>query len=163
MIGARMKRIIIHGAMNHESGTEIAKLLTTTAGIQKKAWDMSAGKLTTTITPTPKTTAFTMQKISAATRSLARLSLCMAYPFSFGKTLLPGLWSPPVHAPAGCPLVPWRSAALIGRLCRRLGAFGLLRGRGLALHLFLSILRRCGAASSRAVHGAGRWLLTGSC
>ena len=37
MIGARMKRIIIQGAMNHESGTEIAKLLTTTAGIQKKA------------------------------------------------------------------------------------------------------------------------------
>ena len=67
MIGARMKRIIIQGAMNHESGTEIAKLLTTTAGIQKKAWDISAGELTTKITPTPKTTAFTMQKISAAT------------------------------------------------------------------------------------------------
>jgi hypothetical protein len=89
MIGARMKRIIIQGAMNHESGTEIAKLLTTTAGIQKKAWDISAGELTTKITPTPKTTAFTMQKISAATRSLARLSLSMAYPLSFGKRCFP--------------------------------------------------------------------------
>lgn len=81
MIGARMKRIIIQGVMNHESGTEIAKLLTTTAGIQKKAWDVSAGKLTTRIMPTPKTTAFTMQKISAATRSLATLSLFMASSF----------------------------------------------------------------------------------
>ena len=61
MIGARMKRIIIQGAMNHESGAEIAKLLITTAGIQKKAWDISAGKLTTKITPIPKTTALTMQ------------------------------------------------------------------------------------------------------
>jgi hypothetical protein len=34
MIGARLKRIIIQGAMNHESGAEIAKLLTTTAGRQ---------------------------------------------------------------------------------------------------------------------------------
>jgi hypothetical protein len=85
MIGARMKRIIIQGAMNHESGTEIAKLPKTTAGIQKKAWDISAGELKTKITPTPKTTAFTMQKISAATRSLARLSRFMAYPRSFGK------------------------------------------------------------------------------
>jgi hypothetical protein len=91
MIGARMKRIIIQGAMNHESGPEIAKLLTTTAGIQKKAWDISAGELTTKITPTPKTTAFTMQKISAATRSLARLSLSMAYPLSFGKRYSPAL------------------------------------------------------------------------
>jgi hypothetical protein len=61
MIGARMKRIIIQGAMNHDSGAEIAKLPTTTAGIQKKAWAISAGKLTTKITPIPKTTAFTMQ------------------------------------------------------------------------------------------------------
>jgi hypothetical protein len=37
MIGGLLKRIIIQGAMNHESGAEIAKLLTTTAGIQKKA------------------------------------------------------------------------------------------------------------------------------
>ena len=50
MIGARMKRIIIQGAMNHDSGTEIAKLLTTTAGIQKKAWAISAGTLTIKIT-----------------------------------------------------------------------------------------------------------------
>ena len=47
--------------MNHAIGAEITKLLRTTAGIQKKAWDMSAGRLTTKITPTPKTTAFTMQ------------------------------------------------------------------------------------------------------
>jgi hypothetical protein len=78
MIGARMKRIIIQGAMNHDSGTEIAKLLTTTAGIQKKAWAISAGTLTTKITPIPKTTAFTMHQISAATRSLAQLSLLIA-------------------------------------------------------------------------------------
>jgi hypothetical protein len=71
MIGARMKRIIIQGAMNHESGIEIAKLLKATAGIQKKAWGISAGELKTKITPTPKTTAFTMQKIGTATRSLA--------------------------------------------------------------------------------------------
>jgi hypothetical protein len=80
-----MKRIIIRGAMNHERGTEIAKLLKTTAGIQKKAWDISAGDIRTKIKPTPKTTAFTMQKISAATRNLAWLSLSMAYPPSFGK------------------------------------------------------------------------------
>ena len=61
MIGACMKRILIQGAMNHERGTEIAKLLTTTAGIQKKAWDISAGMLKTAIMPTPKTAAFTMQ------------------------------------------------------------------------------------------------------
>ncbi len=54
-----MKRIIIQGAMNHESGAEITRLHTTTAGIQKNAWDISAGKLTTKIVPTPKTTAFT--------------------------------------------------------------------------------------------------------
>ena len=56
-----MNRIIIQGAMIHESGAEIAKLLTTSAGIQKKAWDISAGMLTTKSTPIPKTTAFTMQ------------------------------------------------------------------------------------------------------
>jgi len=55
------KRIIIHGAMNHASGAEITKLATTTAGIQKKAWDASAGMLKTAIMPTPKTAAFTMQ------------------------------------------------------------------------------------------------------
>jgi hypothetical protein len=85
MIGARMKRIIIRGAMNHDSGAEIAKLLTTTAGIQKKAWAISAGTLTTKITPIPNATAFTMHQISAATRSLARLSLSMAFPLSLGK------------------------------------------------------------------------------
>jgi hypothetical protein len=90
MIGARMKRIIIQGAMNHESGTEIAKLLKTTAGIQKKAWDISAGELKTRIMPIPKTTAFTMQKISAATRSLARLSLSMAILFP-SVSAIPGL------------------------------------------------------------------------
>jgi hypothetical protein len=56
-----MKRIIIHGAMNHASGAEMTKLLTTTAGIQSKAWDISAGMLKTAIMPTPKTAAFTMQ------------------------------------------------------------------------------------------------------
>jgi hypothetical protein len=91
MIDARMKRIIIQGAMNHDSGAEIAKLLTTTAGIQKKAWAVSAGTLTTKITPIPKTTAFTMHQISAATRSLARLSLSMAFPLSLGKCYSPAL------------------------------------------------------------------------
>ena len=52
MIGGRLKRIIIQGAMNHDSGTEIAKLITTTAGIQKNAWDISAGKLITKIVST---------------------------------------------------------------------------------------------------------------
>jgi len=47
--------------MNHETGAEIAKLLMTTAGIQKKAWVISTGKLTTKIKPRPKTTAFAMQ------------------------------------------------------------------------------------------------------
>jgi hypothetical protein len=58
---ALMKRIIIQGAMNHASGAEMTKLLATTAGIQKKAWDISAGMLKTAIMPTPKTAAFTMQ------------------------------------------------------------------------------------------------------
>jgi len=58
---ALMKRIIIQGAMNHASGAEMTKLLTITAGTQKKAWDMSAGMLKTAIMPTPKTAAFTMQ------------------------------------------------------------------------------------------------------
>jgi len=56
-----MKRIIIQGAMNHASGADMTKLLTTTAGIQKNAWDISAVMLKTAITPTPKTAAFTMQ------------------------------------------------------------------------------------------------------
>jgi hypothetical protein len=58
---ALMKRIIIQGAMNHASGAEMKKLLTTTAGTQKKAWDISAGTVKTAIMPTPKTAAFTMQ------------------------------------------------------------------------------------------------------
>src|ERR1041385_5742734 len=58
---AFMNRIIIQGAMNHESGAEITKLLMTSAGIQKKALDISAGMLTTKSTPIPKTTAFTMR------------------------------------------------------------------------------------------------------
>ena len=61
MIGALAKRIIIQGAINHESGAEITKLLATKAGIQKKAWEANRGKLRTNIAPTPKTTALTMQ------------------------------------------------------------------------------------------------------
>ena len=61
MMGVLAKRIIIHGAMNHESGADITKLLATTAGIQKKAWNVNKGTLITKIVPTPKTTAFTMQ------------------------------------------------------------------------------------------------------
>ena len=61
MMGVLAKRIIIHGAMNHESGADITKLLATTAGIQKKAWNIGTGKLITKIVPIPKTTAFTMQ------------------------------------------------------------------------------------------------------
>ena len=61
MMGVLANRNIIQGAINHESGAEITKLLATTAGIQKKAYDASAGTLITKITPTPKTTALTMQ------------------------------------------------------------------------------------------------------
>jgi hypothetical protein len=61
MMGALANRNIIQGAINHESGAEITKLLATTAGIQKKAYDARAGTLMTKITPTPKTTALTMQ------------------------------------------------------------------------------------------------------
>lgn len=56
-----MKRCIIIGAMNHDSGADKIKLLTTTDGIQKKACCVSAGVAKTTIKPTPKTTAFTME------------------------------------------------------------------------------------------------------
>ncbi|MBR0975791.1 hypothetical protein [Bradyrhizobium japonicum] len=56
-----MKRIIIQGAMNHANGAEMTKLLATTAGIQKKAWDISAAMLKIATMPTPKTAAFTMQ------------------------------------------------------------------------------------------------------
>jgi hypothetical protein len=56
-----MKRIIIQGAMSHASGADITKLATTTAGIQKKAWDISAGMLKTAIMPTPKMAAFLRQ------------------------------------------------------------------------------------------------------
>ena len=56
-----MKRIIIQGAMSQDNGAEMTKLVTMIAGIQKNAWVIRAGTLTTAITPTPKTTAFTMQ------------------------------------------------------------------------------------------------------
>ena len=56
-----MKRIIIQGAMSQDNGAEMTKLVTMIAGIQKNAWDISAGMLKTAIMPTPKTAAFTMQ------------------------------------------------------------------------------------------------------
>ena len=56
-----MKRIIIQGAMSQDNGDEMTKLVTTTAGIQKKGWDIIAGMLKTAIMPTPKTATFTMQ------------------------------------------------------------------------------------------------------
>jgi hypothetical protein len=49
MMGVLAKRIIMHGAMNHETGADITKLLATTAGIQKNAWNISKGELTTKI------------------------------------------------------------------------------------------------------------------
>lgn len=66
-----MKRIIINGAMNHDSGADTTKLATIIAGIQKNACWASAGVIKTAIRPTPKTTAFTIKKMTAATRSLA--------------------------------------------------------------------------------------------
>jgi hypothetical protein len=62
VMGVLAKRIIIHGAMNHESGADITMLLATTAGIQKNAWNISKGTLITKIVPIPKTTAFTCKK-----------------------------------------------------------------------------------------------------
>jgi hypothetical protein len=51
------------------------------------------------------------------------------------------------------------STAFIGRLSCRLGTLGLLRRRGLALHLLLCILRRRCSVSSGAIHRAGRRVL----
>jgi len=56
-----MKRIIIDGAMNHDSGADRTKLVTIIAGIQKKACCASAGVIKIDIIPTPKTTAFTIK------------------------------------------------------------------------------------------------------
>jgi hypothetical protein len=56
-----MKRIIIDGAMNHASGADRTKLVRIIAGIQKKACCACAGVITTYISPTPKTTAFTIK------------------------------------------------------------------------------------------------------
>jgi hypothetical protein len=40
-MGVLAKRVIIHGAINRESGAETTMLLATTAGIQKEAYDAS--------------------------------------------------------------------------------------------------------------------------
>ena len=56
-----MKRIIIDGAMNHDSGADKTKLVTMIAGIQKKACCVRVGVIRTDIRPTPKTTAFTIK------------------------------------------------------------------------------------------------------
>ena len=56
-----MKRIIIDGAMNHASGADKMKLVTMTAGIQKKACCTSIGVIKTDKRPIPKTTAFTIR------------------------------------------------------------------------------------------------------
>jgi|NGEPerStandDraft_6_1074524.scaffolds.fasta_scaffold162950_1 nucleoside-triphosphatase THEP1 len=56
-----MKRIIIDGAMNHDSGADKTKLVTMIAGIQKKACCARVGVIKTDIRPTPKTTAFTIK------------------------------------------------------------------------------------------------------
>jgi hypothetical protein len=58
---ARIKRIIMDGAMNHETGADKTKLVTMIAGIQKKACCASVGVIKTVIKPTPKTTAFTIR------------------------------------------------------------------------------------------------------
>jgi hypothetical protein len=57
--------------MNQDSGADRTKLVTTTDGIQKKACCTSTGVSKTAIKPAPKTTAFTIKKINAETRSLA--------------------------------------------------------------------------------------------
>lgn len=56
-----MKRIIMDGAMNHDSGADKTKLVTMIAGIQKKACCARVGVIKTDIRPTPKTTAFTIK------------------------------------------------------------------------------------------------------
>jgi len=61
--------------MSHASGGENTKLLTMTIGIQRNACCDSAGVIKTVTRPTPKTTALTITKISAATRRRALLSL----------------------------------------------------------------------------------------
>lgn len=65
--------------MSHASGADTTKLVTTTAGIQKVAYGVVAGMLKTETRPTPKMTALTMQKIRAATLSLARPLFLMGY------------------------------------------------------------------------------------
>lgn len=40
-MGVLAKRVIIHGAINRESGAKTTKLLAATVGIQKKAYDAS--------------------------------------------------------------------------------------------------------------------------
>lgn len=61
--------------MSHANGGENTKLLTITAGIQRNACCDSAGVVKTVTRPTPKMTALTITKISAATRRRALLSL----------------------------------------------------------------------------------------
>ena len=70
-----MKRNIIVGASIQDSGGEIRKLASTTAGIQKEACAASAGMLRTATMPIPKITALTIEKISAATLTRARVLL----------------------------------------------------------------------------------------
>lgn len=70
-----MYRNIIVGASIQDSGGESRKLASTTAGIQKEACAASAGMVRTVIIPAPKITALTIEKISAATLTRARLLL----------------------------------------------------------------------------------------
>jgi hypothetical protein len=60
--------------------------------------------------------------------------------------------SPPVHAGGSFFVQLVYQQPLIGHLPGRLGPLCLLCGRGLPLHLFLSILRGCGAASNHHPH-----------
>jgi hypothetical protein len=77
--------------MNQDSGTDRTKLVTTTDGIQKKACCTSAGVSKTAIKPAPKTTAFTIKKINAETRSLALVSLLM-FASCLADLALDGRW-----------------------------------------------------------------------
>ena len=65
---------------NQDSGGETKKLASTTAGIQKDACAASAGMLRTATMPTPKITALTIKKISAANARGCCLSSCSPFP-----------------------------------------------------------------------------------
>lgn len=82
--GACKNLCIIEGATKEIGGAR-AKLVTTTAGIQKNAFCDILGTLNTMISPTPKTTALVIEKIKDATFRRARLSLLVRSSFAFDQ------------------------------------------------------------------------------